>query len=149
MRYERSSKRIVGQTSGNGIRSTPRLLCATPELMRKSAAILLTVVLAMVVTPLRLPAASCILSNAPSQKACKMDCCANKTCCAVSEKNKGPGSQPLAQNAATKHQVIGLLVTLPVAFSALSIQREPVAPEALPVRAHSPPPLAASCIRLI
>jgi hypothetical protein len=117
--------------------------------MRKTAAILITVVLAMAVTPLRLPAASCILSNAPSQKACKMDCCANKTCCAVSEKNKGLASQPLAQNAAAKHQVIGVLVTLPVASSALLIQREPVAPEALPVRRHAPPPLAANCIRLI
>jgi hypothetical protein len=117
--------------------------------MRKTAAILITVVLAMAVTPLRLPAASCILSNAPSEKACKMGCCANKTCCAVSEKNKSPASQPLAQNAATKYQVIGLFATIPVASSALLIQREPVAPGAFPVRRHAPPPLAASCIRLI
>lgn len=71
------------------------------------------------------------------------------TCCAVSEKNKGPSSQPLAQNGIAKQQVIGLLVSFPVASSALLIQREPVALETLPLRAHAPPPLAATCIRLI
>jgi 4-hydroxybenzoate polyprenyltransferase len=78
-----------------------------------------------------------------------MRCCANKTCCAVSKKNKRPSSQPLAQNAATKHQVIGVVAALPAASFALLIQREPVAPVALPVRMHALPPLAASCIRLI
>lgn len=117
--------------------------------MRNTAAILFTVTLAMFITPLRLPAASCILSNAPSHKACKMGCCANKTCCALSEKNKGPASQALAQNAATKYQVIGLFATLSVASSTLLIQREPVTLGAFPIRRYAPPPLAASCIRLI
>jgi hypothetical protein len=117
--------------------------------MRKTAAILITVMVAMLARPLQLPAASCILANAPSQEACKMRCCANKTCCAVSKKNKRPSSQPLAQNAATKHQVIGVVAALPAASFALLIQREPVAPVALPVRMHALPPLAASCIRLI
>src|SRR6266566_8095965 len=42
-------------------------------------------------------ARSCILSSAPSQKACQPNCCANKTCCATSPKNTAPPSQPLAK----------------------------------------------------
>lgn len=117
--------------------------------MRKTAAILYTVVLAMGVAPLRLQATSCILSNAPSQKSCKMNCCANKTCCAVSEKNTGPASQPLAQHAVAKQQVIALLAVVPASFLVQSFQFDRVACESVIVRAHAPPPLAATCIRLI
>jgi hypothetical protein len=112
--------------------------------MRKTAAILFTVVLAMFITPLRLPAASCILSNAPSREACKSGCCANKTCCAVSHKNAAPAAQPLA-----KHQVIALVTTVPVRFLAQSFRLDREACATVPVRAHAPPPLAATCIRLI
>src|SRR5450631_2981068 len=129
--------------------STRGFVCATHQLMRNTAAILITVVLAMFVTPLRLPAASCILSNAPSQEACKGNCCANMTCCAVSQKNKGPVSPPLAQHAEAKHQVIGLLATVPTGLLAQSFRLERVACGGDPVRAHSPPLLAAICIRLI
>lgn len=129
--------------------STRGLLCAIHHLMRNTAAILLTVVLAMFITPLRLPAASCILSNAPSQEACKSNCCANMTCCAVSQRNTGPASQPLAQHAAAKHQLIGLLATVSTGSLARSFRLERIACASVPVRAHSPPPLAATCIRLI
>src|SRR6059058_5152380 len=47
--------------------------------------------------PVGLAARSCILTNAPSQKACQSSCCANKTCCATSPKNTAPQSQPLAK----------------------------------------------------
>jgi hypothetical protein len=114
--------------------------------MRKTAAILFTVVLAMFITPLRLPTASCILSNAPSREACKSGCCANKTCCAISHKNTGPAAQPLA---VAKHQVIALVTTMPVRFLAQSLRLDREACATVPVRAHAPPPLAATCIRLI
>jgi hypothetical protein len=117
--------------------------------VRKTAAILITVVLAMAVAPLRLPAASCILSNAPSPKACKMKCCANKTCCAVSEKNTGPASQPLAQHTVVKQPVIALFAAVPASFLVQSLRFDRVACESGLVRAHAPPPLAATCIRLI
>jgi hypothetical protein len=116
--------------------------------MRNTAAILFTVLLAMFISPLRLPAASCILSKAPSHEACQSNCCANMTCCAISHKNTGPVSQPLMQGDAAKQQVAGLLATAP------SISHQPFAVaqnvcSTVPIRAHSPPPLAATCIRLI
>jgi hypothetical protein len=116
--------------------------------MRKRAAILLAVVLALLARPLQLPAASCILSNAPSPEACKMDCCANKTCCAVSKKNVAPTSQPLSQDGASKQQVIGFVLVPAIDSQVLASKAAP-ARASLPARAHSPPPLAANCIRLI
>ena len=117
--------------------------------MRKTAAILCAVVLAMLASPLRLPGASCILSNAPSHEACKMDCCANKTCCAVSKKSTAPVSQPLSKGGDTKPQQIIGFVSVPLIDSiAVAASPQPLSTSG-PVRAHSPPPLAATCIRLI
>ena len=116
--------------------------------MRNTAAILLAMVLAIFIAPLQVPAVSCILSNAPSQEACKSNCCANMTCCAVSEKNTGPASQPLAQNGAAKQQMLGVVATAPV-ISHATLAVAPIVCATIPVRAHSPPPLAATCIRLI
>jgi hypothetical protein len=117
--------------------------------MRKTAAILFTVVVAMLVRPMQLPAASCILSNAPSQEGCKMDCCANKTCCAISKKNRGPVSQPLVQNGAAKEQVLGLNTAPAISSHVQPFAAGPIVCGTVPVRAHSLPPLAATCIRLI
>jgi hypothetical protein len=111
--------------------------------------ILLPAVLAMAVAPLRLPAASCILSNAPSETGCKPHCCANMTCCKVSGKNKSPGSQPLAQENAAKQQLTALPATLLVIVTGQFIPAENLQRKLAPARAHSLPPLAASCIRLI
>src|SRR5947207_1508828 len=52
---------------------------------------------ALFMAPVGFAARSCILANAPSQKACQPSCCANKTCCATSPKNTTPPSQPLAK----------------------------------------------------
>src|SRR5436189_2024306 len=52
---------------------------------------------ALFIAPVGFAARSCILVNAPSQKACLPSCCANKTCCATSPKNAAPPSQPLAK----------------------------------------------------
>ena len=68
-------------------------------------------------------------------------------CCAVSEKNNAPASHPLYQSDVSK-QVITF-----VSVPAIGMQVLARAPEIIgaiaPVRAHSPPPLAATCIRLI
>jgi len=117
--------------------------------MRRAAPILIAVVLAMAIRPLQLPAASCILSNAPSPEGCKPNCCANKSCCATSKKSTMPVSPPLAKSSeANQQQAIGfvsvpLIDSIPVAASP-----QPLCVSAS-VRAHSPPPLAATCIRLI
>lgn len=116
--------------------------------MRKTAAILFTVVLAMLVTPLRLPAASCILSNASSYQACKRNCCANMTCCAVSEKNTGAASQPLSQSGAPEQQVIGFVAIPLLGSHVVAVAADPIS-ASLSIRAHALPPLAATCIRLI
>jgi hypothetical protein len=117
--------------------------------MRKTAAILLTVTLAMFVTALRLPAASCILSQTRSHEPCKMKCCENMTCCAVSEKNTGAASQPLLQGNLAKQYVLGLVALAPLGSSFELPRLAPVSFSVAPARAHSPPALAANCIRLI
>lgn len=117
--------------------------------MRHTAAILFTIVLAMFITPLRLPAASCILSNAPSHEACKSGCCANMTCCAVSGKNTGPASPPLTQNGAAKQQVLDLPAVPAITWHIQPFAAGPILCASAPSRVHSPPPLAATCIRLI
>jgi hypothetical protein len=117
--------------------------------MRRTTAILCSVVLAMLASPLRLPAASCILSNSPSHEACKMDCCANKTCCAVSKKSTTPVSQPLSKSGEINpQQMIGFVSVLLIDSIAVAASPQPLSVSAS-VRAHSPPPLAATCIRLI
>jgi len=55
---------------------------------------------ALLVAPVHLPARTCIISDAPIHKACQPGCCANKTCCATSQKN-APVSQPFAKDNST------------------------------------------------
>lgn len=129
--------------------STRRNSCATNSAMRRTAPILFAIVLAMLIRPLQLPAASCILSNVASLDGCKPNCCANKSCCAVSKKNAQPFSPPLAKSSdVNQQQVIGF-VSVPLIDSiAVSVSPRPVCGN-VPVRAHSPSPLAATCICLI
>jgi hypothetical protein len=116
--------------------------------MRKTA-ILFVVVLAMLVRPLQLPAASCILVSAPSPEGCKPNCCANKTCCATSKKSTMPVSPPLAKSGDANQQQAIAFVSVPLIDSiAFASSPQPMRVN-VPVRAHSPPPLAATCIRLI
>jgi hypothetical protein len=117
--------------------------------MRKRTTILFTIVLGLLVRPLQLPAASCILSNAPSEKPCKMHCCANKTCCAKSKGTSGPVSQPLHQSVdAKQQQMLAIVSVLVIDSIPVAVSPQP-ARENFAMRAHSPPPLAATCIRLI
>jgi hypothetical protein len=119
------------------------------SLMRKTATILFAVVLAMLVRPLQLPAASCILLNAPSAEGCKPNCCANKTCCAIPRKSTTPISPPLYKSGDVNQlQLIGF-VSVPLIDSIAVAASPQPARVTIPVRAHSPPPLAATCIRLI
>src|SRR5437763_9405377 len=117
--------------------------------MRRTAAILFAVVLAMLVRPLQLPAASCILSNAPDQQGCKPHCCANKSCCALSRKSATPIAPPLYKGGDVNQQQAIAFVSVPLIDSiAVATSVHPMRAN-FQVRAHSPPPLAATCIRLI
>src|SRR5438105_10902978 len=114
--------------------------------MRKTAAILFAVVLAMLVRPLQLPATSCILSNAPDQQGCKPNCCANKSCCAVSKKNTQPASPPLYKGGDVNQQQSIAFVSVPLIDSiTVASSPQPLRASVL-MRAHSLPPLAATCI---
>src|SRR3954453_5412811 len=114
--------------------------------MLRTAPIFLGVVLAFLVSPLQLPAASCILSNAPSHEACKPNCCANKTCCAGSQKSTGPISPPLVKSSDAGQQLLIGFVPVSLIDSIAETAFAQPACAAIPVRAHSPPPLAATCI---
>ena len=93
-------------------------------------------------------ARSCILSSAPAQQACKPGSCANRTCCATSSEHKSSSSQPLTK-ADSSYKVNATPVALSVVPPSLEsgAQRFPVSNAKC--SAHSPPPLALICIRLI
>ena len=103
---------------------------------------------ALLMAPVGLAARSCILSNAPSQKACQPSCCANKTCCATSPKNTAPPSQPLAKaDSGQQLSAICFAVTLPL--SDREVGAEQFRFQAAVPLANSPPRLALLCTFLI
>jgi len=65
----------------------------------------LAAAVAMLVTPIGSAARSCILVNAPSQKACQSPCCANITCCVTSPKNTASSTQPLAKSGSAPETI--------------------------------------------
>jgi hypothetical protein len=104
--------------------------------------------LALFAAPVRLAARSCILTNAPSQKACQPSCCVNKTCCATSPKNTAPQSQPLAKaDPSQQLQTTGFVAAL--SFSSCEVGAEQFRFEAAAPSAGSPPRLALLCTFLI
>ena len=105
--------------------------------------------IALFVAPAQPSTASCILSNAVSPEGCKPNCCANKTCCAVSKKSTGPISPPLVKSSDAGQQLLIGFVPISIIDSIADTASAQTARIHIPVRAHSPPPLAASCIRLI
>ena len=104
--------------------------------------------LALFVAPVRITAASCALSNAPSETACEMGCCANKCCCETSEKNTSPSAQPFAKAGSDQQNIAALPVAAPIAIFKQFAEESAVFPSA-EWTAHSPAPLALICIRLI
>src|SRR5437667_12030352 len=105
------------------------------------------VLVAFAASPASLSARQSILSTVSSEKACQSSCCGNQTCCATSPKNSAP-TQPLAksgsdqQNVTTLPSVGAVAALIPAAgTSSIFSSRD--------CTAHSPPPLALICIRLI
>jgi hypothetical protein len=98
---------------------------------------------------MRLPAASCILSNMPSEKACTPGCCANKTCCKTSQKNTAPPVQPLAKSGFNQQNIVALPAMVAVALPNPAVATESPVFSSAECTAHSPAPLALICIRLI
>jgi len=102
---------------------------------------------ALFTAPASLAARSCILSSAPSQKACQSSCCANKTCCATSSKNAAP-SQPLAK-ADSNQQLKATGFVTALFFSSCEARSEQFRLYATASSAISPPRLALLCTFLI
>src|SRR5262245_43167127 len=92
---------------------------------------------------------TCVVLNAPSQKACASPCCGTKPCCATSEK-RDTESVPLFTTSTSSQQsfvastpaVADVQVAPPPAFERSQF---PLAD----VNWHSPETLALLCIRLI
>jgi hypothetical protein len=103
---------------------------------------------ALLVAPVSISARSCILLNVAAEKACQPGCCANKTCCATSQKNTAPAAQPLTKSGSDQQTI----ATLPSGIVAAELSPPAAASSIFSSRdckAHSPPPLALICIRLI
>jgi hypothetical protein len=103
---------------------------------------------ALFTAPVGLAARSCILSSAPSQKACQPGCCANKTCCATSPKNTAPPSQPLAKADSGQQLSASCFVTA-LSFSSYEAGSEQFRFQPAAPLANSPPRLALLCTFLI
>src|SRR5262249_43937831 len=69
------------------------------------AAIVLTALFASAV---RLPATVCAVASSPIGEACHQGCCANKKCCADSQKNHSLPAQPLLKTSGN-HEVIAIV----------------------------------------
>jgi len=96
----------------------------------------------------RLPAAPCILTNAPAEKACTMGCCKYKSCCDTSDKRTGPPVLPLAKTSSTPQNIASLpAIVAPIISRDATKELFVVSSELF--AAHSPAPLALICIRLI
>jgi len=103
---------------------------------------------ALFTAPVGLAARSCILSSAPSQKACQASCCANKTCCATSAEHKSTPSEPLAKADSNQLlKAIGFVTAL--SFSSCEARSEQFRLDATASSAMSPPRLALLCTLLI
>jgi hypothetical protein len=103
---------------------------------------------ALFTAPVGLAARSCILTNAPSQKACQPSCCANKTCCATSPRNTAPSSQPLAK-VDSGQQLTAVCFAAALPLSSCEVGAEQFRFQAGAPSANSPPQLALLCTFLI
>jgi hypothetical protein len=107
------------------------------------------VAVALLGGPMGSIARSCILVNAPSQKACQPGCCANKTCCATSPKNTAPASQPLAKSDAGQQLSATCYATVALPCPNCAAGTEQFRFPVTSLSANSAPRLALLCTFLI
>jgi len=65
--------------------------------------------LGLFASAVRLPASVCPVSSAPLGQACRMGCCANKCCCADSQKNHNLPSPPAAKDNSSNHEITAVV----------------------------------------
>jgi len=108
-------------------------------------AVLLT---ALFTGAVRLPASMCPAASAQMGKACH-GCCANKKCCADSQRNYNLPSQPLAKDSASNHDLMAVAVVA-LATESFSFQSLELRPDSSATQfANSAPRLALLCTFLI
>jgi hypothetical protein len=107
------------------------------------------VAVALVAAPVASAARSCILVNAPSEKACQPSCCANKTCCATSPKNTALPSQPLAKADSDQQLNAACFATPALAFTSYEAGTDQLRFHATSLSANSTPRLTLLCTFLI
>jgi hypothetical protein len=125
------------------------MLCHNSKavLGRTVISVIVAITLPIVATPLS--ARSCILSNVASEKACKPGCCANKTCCKTSEKNRATPSQPLAKSGTDQQNIVVSPPVLNVVSVNQPARTKSVLPRLASCSSYSSATLALICIRLI
>jgi hypothetical protein len=111
-------------------------------------AVSLAVGLGLCAATVRLPAAPCIVTNTPGPKACQLDCCKNKACCATSHERTGPPVQPVAKLSSDQQNVATIPATIVFTLLVQLAAESRVVSSAERI-AHSPPLLSLTCIRLI
>jgi hypothetical protein len=107
------------------------------------------VVLAMLIVSARLPASTCILLNSASETACQPHCCANKTCCATSEKHTAPATQPVAKSVSTNEWNAAPADVSSLMIVDCEVESHHATHPSIQLTAHSPPRLALLCTFLI
>jgi hypothetical protein len=104
---------------------------------------------ALFTSAMRLPATSCPVAGAPIGKACRPGCCANKSCCADSQKNHNVPSPPLAKDSASNYQPVAI-VALCLTASVVEFRSIQISPHSVATCvARSAPRLALLCTFLI
>jgi hypothetical protein len=109
----------------------------------------LLLALTIVSAPVPVSARTCILSNTVSEKACKPACCANMSCCEMSQNNTAPATPPLAKAPANDNSTVALAPSYTSIFVLAHFQSAKVNNPSTGFIAHSPPLLALNCALLI
>jgi hypothetical protein len=123
-------------------------LCYEVSVVVMRIVLSLMLAMALPIGAMPLSARTCILSNAPSEKACKPGSCANKMCCATSRKNTAPASQPIAKGDSSQQLPVASLVTA-LSFSGRQIEVQEFRRDTPALSAKRSPQLALLCTFLI
>jgi hypothetical protein len=125
------------------------LIVLGSSVMRSKIGLAVMVAIALIIAPMKLPAAACTMSSVASEKACESGCCANKACCETSQKKTPSPVQPLTKPGSDQQNIVFLPSTIAVATLQQDSTRQSCVFSSANHVAHSPAPFALICIRLI
>jgi hypothetical protein len=125
------------------------LIVLRSSVMRSKISLAVMVAIALIIAPMKLPAAACTMSSVASEKACESGCCANKACCATSPKKTPAPVQPLTKPGSDQQNIVFLPSTIVVATLPRAATKQSGVFSNAKNAAHLPAPFALICIRLI